>query len=49
MQEFDQQKPKLLGIIRTQFSHHSNSLIPQNTGKARSGIEITSHYDDRGF
>jgi hypothetical protein len=30
-----QQKPRRLGIIRTQFSHHNKPWIPQNTGKAR--------------
>ena len=28
-------KPRLLGIIRTQFSYHSEPWIPQHTGKAR--------------
>ena len=30
-----QQKPSLLGIIRTQFSHYSKPWIPQHTGKSR--------------
>jgi hypothetical protein len=39
----------ILVINRTQYSHHRNSWIPQNTGKARFGFKIISHDDDRGF
>jgi hypothetical protein len=31
----NKQKPRLLGIIRTQFSHYSKPWMPQNTGKPR--------------
>ena len=44
-----QQKPRLLGIIRTQFSHHSKSWILQHTGKARFRFKITFHDDNRGL
>jgi hypothetical protein len=30
-----QQKPRLLSIIRTHFSHNSKPWIPQHTGEAR--------------
>ena len=42
-----QQKPRLLGIIRTQFSHYSMCWIQHHTGKARFRSKITSHDDDR--
>jgi hypothetical protein len=32
-------KPRLLGIIKTKFSPHSKSWIPQQTGKARFGFK----------
>jgi hypothetical protein len=38
VQKHKQQKPKLLGIIRTQFSHHNKHGIPQHTKKARFKI-----------
>jgi hypothetical protein len=31
VQEHNQQKPRILGIIRTQFSHHSEPWFPPNT------------------
>ena len=34
-QEYKQQEPRLLGIIGTQFSHHSKPWIPKHTGKVR--------------
>jgi hypothetical protein len=40
---------RLLGIIRTQYKHHSKSRIPQHTGKARFGFKILSHDADRGI
>jgi hypothetical protein len=42
-QESYQQKPRLLGSIRNHFSHHSETWIPQHTGKARFGFKIISH------
>jgi hypothetical protein len=38
-QETYQQKPRLHGIIRTQFSHNSKSWIPQHPVKARFGLK----------
>jgi hypothetical protein len=35
LQKHKQQKPKLLGIIRNQFSYQSKPWILQHTGKAR--------------
>jgi hypothetical protein len=43
------QKPRLLGTIRTQFSHHNKSWVPQHSRKARCGLKITSHDADKGF
>ena len=48
-QEPYQQKPRPHGNIRTQFSHHSKSRIPQHTRKARVGFKIISHDTDRGL
>ena len=48
-QEHKQQKPMLLGIIRTQFFHHSESWTPQHIRKARFWFKITSHDEDRGL
>ena len=42
------QKPRLLGNITTQFSHHSKFWIPHHTGKARVGFKIKSNDTDRG-
>jgi hypothetical protein len=42
-----QQKLRILGIIRSQFSHHSKSWIHNHTEKARFGYKITSYDDDR--
>ena len=39
----------LLGNISTQFSHRSNSWVPQHTRKARVRFKITSHDADRGL
>ena len=39
-QEHKQQKPRLLGIIRSQFFHHSDPWIPQHTRKAKLSITI---------
>jgi hypothetical protein len=39
MQESYQQKPRLLGIIRTQYSHHSKSWIPQHLSMESCGRE----------
>jgi hypothetical protein len=36
-------------IIRTKYSHHSESWIPQHTGKATFGFKIISHDAGRGF
>jgi hypothetical protein len=36
------QKPRLLGITRTQFSHHSKSWIYHHTGKSRIRSKTTS-------
>ena len=44
-----QKKPRLLGIIKIQFSHHSKSWISQHTRKARFGFKITSNDAGRGF
>ena len=44
-----QQKPRLHGIIRTQFSQNSKSWLPQHTRKARCGFKFTSHETDRGI
>jgi hypothetical protein len=44
-----QQKSRLVGTIKTQFSHHRKSWIPQHTGKARCGFKIISHDADREF
>jgi hypothetical protein len=49
MQESYQQKPRFLGTIRTQFSQHIKSWIPQHTGKARCKFKIISRDGDRGF
>jgi hypothetical protein len=38
-----------IGIIRTQFSYHSNFWICQNTGKAGLGFKIIFHDDDKGL
>ena len=35
--KYKQRKPRLLGIIKTQFSHHSKSWIHHHTGKTRLG------------
>jgi hypothetical protein len=40
-------EPRLLGIIRTQYSHHSESWITQHTGKTR--FKIISHDAGRGY
>jgi hypothetical protein len=42
-------KARLLGIVRTQFSHHVKSWIPHHTGKATFGFKIISHDDDIGL
>jgi hypothetical protein len=44
-----QQKQRLLGIIRTQFTNNSKSWIPQHTKKTRFGFIVTSHDRDEGF
>jgi predicted HicB family RNase H-like nuclease len=44
-----QQKPRLLGIIRTQFSHHSKSWIYHHTRKARFRSKITFHDGAKDF
>ena len=49
MQESYQQKQRLLGIVRTQYSHHSESWISQLTGKARFGFKIISHDTNKDF
>jgi hypothetical protein len=49
MQETYQQKPKLLGIIRTQYSHHRKSRILQNTRKVIFGFKIISRDAGTGF
>jgi hypothetical protein len=43
------QTPRLLGTIRSQFSHNELSWIPQQTGKARYRFKITSHDANRGY
>jgi hypothetical protein len=48
-QEYYQQKPRLLGTIRIQFSHHCKSWILQQTRKARCTFKIIFHDADRGF
>ena len=40
-QEPHQQKPRPHGNIRTQFSNHSKSQIPQHTGK--EGLDLKSY------
>lgn len=47
--EHKQQKPILLGNIRTQFSHHRKPWIPKHTYKARFRFKFSSHEDDREF
>jgi hypothetical protein len=47
--KMEQQKPRLCGIIRTQFSFYGISWISQHTRKARFEFKIISHDDDRGF
>jgi hypothetical protein len=42
-------KPRLLGIIRTQFSYHSEPWIPPTHRKSKILFKITSHDDDRGL
>jgi hypothetical protein len=39
MQDHKQQKPKYLGIIRTQFSHHSKPWIHQHTENQESVLK----------
>ena len=39
MQESYQQKQRMLTIIRTQYSHHSESWIPQHTRKQDSDLK----------
>ena len=39
----------LLGIIRTNLSHHSKSWMHHHTRKARHGSKVTSHDDDGGL
>ena len=46
MQEHKQQKPRLLGIIRTQFSHYSEPWISQHTRKASPGYPNTPEKQD---
>jgi hypothetical protein len=41
MQDYYQQKPRLLGITRTQFYLHSESWIPQHTEK--QDLDLKSH------
>jgi hypothetical protein len=43
------QKSRLLGIIRTQLSHHSMSWVEHHMGRARFRSKITSHGDDGGL
>jgi hypothetical protein len=43
------QKPRLLGIIRTQYSHLSESWIPQHNRKVRFRFKIISHDGGRRF
>ena len=42
-------KPRLLGIIRTQYTHHSESRITQQIRKARLRFKIISHDTGRVF
>jgi hypothetical protein len=44
-----QQETRLLGIIRTKLSHHSNSWIKHHTRKKRYGSKVTFHDDDGGL
>jgi hypothetical protein len=37
------QKPRPLSIMRTQYSHHSESMIPQQTQNARFRYKTVSH------
>jgi hypothetical protein len=39
MQESYQQKQRMLSIIRTQYSHHSESWIPQHNRKQDSDLK----------
>jgi hypothetical protein len=41
-QESYQQKPRLLGIITTQFFHHGKSWIPKNTPE-KQDLDLRSH------
>ena len=41
MQEYRQQKPRLLGIIRIQFSHHSEPWLPHTPEK--QDYDLKSH------
>jgi len=41
VQEHKQQKPRLLGIIRAQFSHQRKYWITKHTRKARFRFKIT--------
>jgi hypothetical protein len=41
VQEHKQQKPRLLSIIRTQFSHHSKPRIPNTPEK--QDYDLKSH------
>jgi hypothetical protein len=43
------QKPRPLGIIRTKYSNHRESWIPQPTRKARLRFKIISYYATRDF
>jgi hypothetical protein len=38
VQEYKQQKPRLIGIIRTQFSHHSEPNTPE-----KQDFDLKSH------
>ena len=38
-----------MGIIKTQYTHHSEFWIPQHTRKARLGFKIKYHDGGRGL
>jgi hypothetical protein len=47
VQEHKQQKPRLVDVISTQFSHHSKVRIPQHIGKGKFRFKITPHDAER--
>jgi hypothetical protein len=49
LKKLNQQKPILIGIIRTQYFHHSKYWLPQHSRKARFRFKIISHDAGRGF